>query len=268
MNPLTQIKHPTMIESQIKVFARNLVFRAGYSIHRSDHLTTLADKFGSDKGNSSYGHCYARIYDRFFSKFRNSDIVFVEIGLLRADVDKRRNKNAAEGKTFARAKDAPSLRMWRRYFRAAQLFGFDIDDFSEVRIDRCEIIRGDMSSPEDLSRLASTIGRSIDILIDDGSHASHHQQIAFGTLFDRITSGGMYIIEDLHWQDPTLERPDAPKTRDIFRRFLSQGNIVSPYISPSQQDYLQKNIRSMFLFDSMTTSVEDPTDALAVLIKK
>jgi len=255
------------IEHHFKIRLKRLLSQAGYAVRRSDELTALADKFGSDKGNMAYSHGYARIYHRLFYNLKDKPIVFVEIGLQRTDIDKRRSKNGAEGTSSALAHDAPSLRMWRRYFQAAKIFGFDVDDFSGVFIDRCQIVQGDMSSVKDLSRLVAAVGRSIDILIDDGSHASHHQQIALGTLFGHMSSGGMYIIEDLHWQDPSLERANTPKTRDIFRQFLSTGNIESPHFTASQQEYLQRHIRSLTLFDSLTTSVDDPTDALAVLIK-
>lgn len=158
--------------------------------------------------------------------------------------------------------------MWKTYFREAKIFGFDIDDFSDVKIDNCIIVQGDMSSPNDLSRLISAVDRPIDILIEDGSHASHHQQIAFGFLFPHIASGGLYVIEDLHWQDPTVEKKGAPKTRDILRRFQNDGVFASPFLSTEQQKYIQANIKNIWLFDSLTTEVDDPSDALAVVLKK
>jgi hypothetical protein len=256
------------IGKEIKRSLRNILSEAGYSIRRTDDLTAMADRFGSDKGNVAWAHGYARIYDKLFRDRRDKELAFVEIGLLRAEVDKRRERNGAEGATSAVAHDAPSLRMWRRYFRSAQIVGFDIDDFSGVRIPGCRIMRGDMSSPEDLARLVDFIGRSIDILVEDGSHASHHQQIALGALFPSISPGGMYIIEDLHWQDAFIEKAQACKTRDVLRRFLVTGTIQSPYMSDTQREYLERNVERVFLFDSLTMSVEDPTDALAVLVKK
>ena len=158
--------------------------------------------------------------------------------------------------------------MWRQYFPYANVFGFDIDDFSSVKIDHCKIIRGDMSSRDDLARLIRAIGRPIDIIIEDGSHASHHQQIALGYLFPHIRPGGLYIIEDLHWQDETIEPSDGLKTRDILRRCQIDGLIRSPFFMPGEQDYIQKNVNKVMLFDSFSTEVEDPTDALGVIVKK
>ena len=202
-------------------------------------------------------------------ELRHREITFVEIGLLRADVDGRRASNVSDGRRRISARDAPSLRMWKRYFERARIFGFDIDDFSGLHIDRCSIVRGDMSRAEDLSRLVDTVNRPIDILIEDGSHASHHQQIALGELFPHIAPGGIYIVEDLHWQDPLFEKADTPKTRDIFRRLcLDEILMESPYISASQRDYIQRHTHSVNLFDSLANGGTDPTDALAILTKK
>jgi hypothetical protein len=242
--------------------------RKGYWLRRIDDLTQLADRVGSDKGTRYSGHLYTRVYRKFFQELRDSEIAFLEIGLLRVDADRRRAVNAVEGTTAAVAVRAPSLEMWRAYFPRAQLFGFDIDDFSKVEIDDCTIIRGDMSSPSDLARLVAAAGRQFDVIIDDGSHASHHQQIALGYLFPHVRSGGLYIIEDLHWQDDHLEKAKAPKTRDMLRRLQAGCDFETPFLFGQEQAYIQTNLDGIWLFDSLTTVVDDAADALAILRKK
>jgi hypothetical protein len=93
---------------------------------------------------------------------------------------------------------------------------FDIADFSNVSLSNCRILQGDMSSREDLSRLL-TLG-PFDIVIDDGSHASPHQQIALACLFPHVAPSGFYFIEDLNSQPLALERADVPQTRTLLRR--------------------------------------------------
>src|SRR6516165_10829464 len=107
----------------------------------ADRLTQLANKYGSDKGNRAFGggHYYTRIYHKLFAHLRRRPITLLEIGLQHPS-DKR-------------AAASPSLRMWRNYFPYARLVGFDIDDFSSVSLSNCRILRGDMSSREDLSHL-------------------------------------------------------------------------------------------------------------------
>jgi hypothetical protein len=145
--------------------------------------------------------------------------------------------------------------MWRTYFPRAQICGFDIDD---------KTVQGDMSSRADLDRLVQTFGGPIDILIDDASHASRHQQIALEQLLPQLRPGGMCIIEDLHCQDQYFKHQNIPKTHDVLRRFQMEGTVKTPLLSQEQHTFLQNNIATARLFDSFTRVIEDHTDALGV----
>jgi hypothetical protein len=246
----------------------NVFKKLTFFTHRADDLTYLADRFGSDKGNLVAGHGYARIYQRFFHPLRDKAIVLLELGLLSAEADHRRGMSAAEGETNAVAMRAPSLQMWRSFFPRAKIFGFDIDDFTRVRISGCSIIRGDMSSPRDLERCVEAIGERIDIIIDDASHVSNHQQIALGYLFPHLRTGGIYAIEDLGWQPESLEKPGIPKSRDMLRRLQVNGVLETPAIPAEQRKAIEENLQKIWLFDSLTADFDDPTDSLALLIRK
>jgi hypothetical protein len=249
----------------ITKLAKRHLEREGFAVKPVDDLTRLADRFGSDKG--SIHHFYTRAYRQFFEHFREKEFALLELGLLRPDVDKRRAVNAIEGAGSKATGKAPSLQMWRVYFPQAQLFGFDIDDFSDVHIDRCVIVQGDMSSRDDLHRLVNTIGQQLQIVIDDASHASHHQQICLGMLFPYLSSGGLYVIEDLHWQDDLTEKPNARKTRDVLRLAQATQSFESPYMTRSEQEHIQQNVDKIWLFDSLAND-PDPSDALAIIKKR
>jgi hypothetical protein len=169
--------------------------------------------------------------------------------------------------TTAAIKRAPSLQMWRGYFPNAKLVGFDINDFSRVAMNGCIIYRGDMGERGDLVAMAKAAG-PFDIIIDDGSHASHHQQIALATLFPHLRSGGTYFIEDLHWVPPELELPDAPRTRTILQQSRFDGAIYTPVMSANERDYLRESIMSVELFDSHDRLNYDKRDALAAIRKR
>ncbi len=255
------------IQTRIRRKLSNVLLHRGYKLERINVLMQLADCYGSDKGTLRTAHRYTRVYEHFFRPIRNDALVIAEMGLLRSDVDGRKPSCAAEGETTAVAYSAPSLQMWRAYFPNADIFGFDIDDFSAVKIDNCNILRGDMSSKADLLRLAHAIGRPIDIIIDDASHASHHQQIALGTLFPFVRDGGFYIIEDLHWQNDLLEVHNAPKTRDLLRRLQIDNSFKSPFLSKDEQTYIESCTSGIWLFDSLSPEGEDTSDAIAFLKK-
>jgi hypothetical protein len=254
----------------MRKFVQGLVNRAGYHVRSLDDLTQLMNEAGSDKGFGLRGrHYYTRVYSRLLGPLRDSAINFVEIGLLRPDRDNRRERGAAEGTTQARAHSAPSLQAWRQYFSKAHIVGFDIDDFSGVNLPGTKILQGDMSNLSDLKRLIDACpGGTIDVVIDDGSHASHHQQIAFSVLFPRLNPGGIYFIEDCHWQDPGLEQPGVLKTKDVFQGFRRTGVLESTLIDQELARQLAREIESVKFSDSIEGSVEDTEDALCVIRKR
>ena len=60
----------------------------------------------------------------------------------------------------------------------------------------CPLRACDESKAEDLQRVLA-IGPP-DVIIDDGSHIGEHVCTTFETLFPRMATGGVYVIEDLH----------------------------------------------------------------------
>lgn len=230
---LAALRKRVRLRTRIRDFANQL---------RRDKLTKLCNKYGTDKGDTVAGcHGYAAIYHSFFKDLRDKEMSVCEIGLCRTSTTK-----------------VPSLTVWRNYFSRAKLFGFDIDDFSTVKIPNCTIVRGDSSSREDLRKLGD-LG-PFDIVIEDASHASHHQQITLAALFPFVKSGGLFCIEDLHYQPEDLEPKDAPKTRDVIR-----NGYQSPYIQDSEAAFLRANVKSVRFFDSNDKRNEDSHDALVII---
>jgi len=219
-------------------------------------LTRLASRYGSDKGLTTRGHGYTRVYHHFFHPIRNEVRSLLEIGLQRP----RRHWRVTK------VTDAPSLRMWRRYFPNAFLVGFDIREFAVRDIANCAIICGDQGNQADLARAVAASPEGYDIIIDDGSHASSHQQQSFATLFPCLEPGGYYAIEDLHWQPPDEERPEVERTVTLFKRFAASRSLSGRYFDDPQ---LSRDIDQVWLFDSLESN--DPlcsADALLIVRKK
>lgn len=96
-------------------------------------------------------------------------------------------------------------------------------------------MRADCGSREELKRVADN-GVQFDIIIDDGSHASYHQQLTLEMLFPTLKPGGLYAIEDLDWQPRTYEAklPNVAKTADFLLAneygttlFFTEDELVS-----------------------------------------
>lgn len=176
---------------------------------KAENLTDLADRYGSDKGSTK--HRYTELYHMLFHPYRHRKITFLEMGLLiggpEHGIDKDRETS-----------DCPSIRMWLEYFPKAEIHGLDVSDFSWFKHDRFTFHRCDMDVREEIAKVAEAMPTP-DIIIDDASHASHHQQNAFLELFPKLVSGGLYIIEDLRWQPEPYEKPGITKTAALFRSF-------------------------------------------------
>ncbi len=203
------------------------------------NLTDLADRFGSDKGSSK--HRYTELYQMLFLPYRNRAIRFLEMGLL---IGGPEHGKSADRKTD----DLPSVRMWLEYFPKAHVHGLDVSDFSWFEHERFDFHRCDMDTRENIRSAAEPMPE-FDIIIDDASHASHHQQNGFLELFSRVKSGGLYIIEDLRWQPDVMEKPGITKTADLFQTYIHDGYFTHSDPAVAREfDAHRADISGCFMF--------------------
>ena len=120
---------------------------------------------------------YFEIYDRYFSRYRGTDVCIVEFGVFQGG----------------------SLQMWKEYFGAnAKIFGIDINPHcKEFEDEQVKIFVGDQEDRIFLKSLTEKIPK-IDILIDDGGHTMKQQISTYEELFPYIDEKGVYLCEDLH----------------------------------------------------------------------
>ncbi len=230
--------------------------------HHPIELNRLANKYGSDKGNLRFNrHFYARVYERYLATLRDELFTFVEIGLLRLDT-----QLASADKVL---RDAPSLRMWAEYFSTAQIHGVDIRECSLDPTGRITLTVADQSDRSDLARVVSRCQHAVEVIVDDGSHVSHHQQISLGFLFPHLAPAGLYFIEDLRHQPAGKELPDALKTLDFLRDIQAGKRPASPHLTPEENERLLDQIDSIEFYDSMDYATAGlGADSLAVIRKR
>lgn len=122
-------------------------------------------------------HHYIPIYDRYFSRFRGTDVKFLEIGV----------------------HFGGSLEMWRKYLGAdAKIFGIDIDKNCAAFDGQAGQVRiGSQADPDFLASVIDEMG-GVDLILDDGSHRMEHVMASLNALFPRLSTGGVYMIEDMH----------------------------------------------------------------------
>jgi hypothetical protein len=143
-----------------------------------DPLSTLALLYETDKARD---HWYTPHYHSRFNHLRDYPVHLLEIGIGGYD------DPAAGGE---------SMRMWRDYFTHPDAVIVGIDIIEKKPIDGCIIEQADQSNPEDLHRLGDTYG-PFDIVVDDGSHRPNDIMQSWVILWDYLTVGGWYCIEDL-----------------------------------------------------------------------
>ena len=256
------------IRTRPNSLARQLAFHLATKLNpRANLLTSLANRYGTDKGTGRRGHHYTRIYSELFEPLRDRPVRMLEIGLMGMRQDgwddpKLRDSGKAHGL------DAPSLKLWAHYFPSGEIFGLDFNDFTAVEIPRAHIFQADASSPAELAAVLDKVGGQLDIIIDDASHASDHQQITLGALFPALKPGGIYIIEDLFVQPADREPPDATKTADVLRRAEVTGEFQGSHLTAEASAYLEKHVDRVALFDSLARKRPiRHRDALGVLWK-
>ncbi len=179
-----------------------------FGTYESD-LTALADAYGSDKGSAK--HRYTELYHMLLQPFRAQPCTFLEMGLQIGGPE----HGASEDR---RTTDLPSVRMWLDYFPQARILGLDVSDFSWFEHERFQFFRCDM---DDRAQIRETAARLpvCDVIIDDASHASPHQQHGFLELFPKLRPGGLYILEDLRWQPKAYEPERTTRSAALFRGF-------------------------------------------------
>jgi hypothetical protein len=197
-------------------------------------IEEIASHYQTDKQSSD--HNYTEYYEQYFESIRYKELVVAEIGIL---------------KHPARPYEGASLLLWRDYFENSIIHGIDIMDHRSIEQQRIKIHIADQGDRVQLDRVFNVIGNS-DIIIEDGSHFMHHQQISFGHLFKNLKSGGIYVIEDLHTSHPRHPFPPLAfqlsesdtRTLDMLIEFNETGKMNSMFMTEEEQRYLEENIAS------------------------
>lgn len=152
----------------------------------------LFEIFSSDTNVHKWHH-YFDIYTRYFERYRDRPITMLEIGVYRGG----------------------SLRMWKKYFHPdSTIVGIDVDkscQAHEIAEQNVFVRIGSQADPAFLARVDAEFG-PFDIILDDGSHKTHHQIVSFGALFrDALKDGGCYMVEDVH-TNYWIKHVDSPET--------------------------------------------------------
>jgi tetratricopeptide (TPR) repeat protein len=200
-------------------------------------LTSLADQFNTDKNrHTGNRHFYARVYDQLLSARRFSLRQLMEIGLCRGLAERNQT-------------ETPSVKLWQTYFPFAHVIGVDLTDFSGLNTERFTSFVCDQSKRDELRAVAARLEPgSLDVIIDDGSHASFDQQLTLREFFPLLADGGWYFIEDLDWQPPGEDAGKITLSKELLREIQQHGTAQST--DPLGVSELSGQIADILFFDS------------------
>jgi len=115
-------------------------------------------------------------------------------------------------------RDGASLLTWNDYFINSTIVGIDIDkgcnkleNYNNIRV-----IIGDGTKKEIFNN--DELNKKFDYILDDGSHYVKDIIKTFDMLFDKLTSEGIYIIEDLD----SVERISEKGEYDYMKKYLQE----------------------------------------------
>lgn len=180
---------------------------------------------------------YFNVYEQWLEKFRNREVVMVEIGV-------------AEG---------GSLQMWKNYFGPqATIVGIDINPKCKELEE--EQIHVEIGSQEDVQFWTDIKNKypKIDILLDDGGHTMTQQIVTFEEMFSHIQNGGIYICEDLHtsyWENYGGGLKKSDTYIEYSKNFIDDINAY--HISGKESNYNTQNMAGVHYYDSMIVIEKD-----------
>lgn len=138
----------------------------------------------TDKGNV---HDYINSYYGIeFNDIKHNNIKLVEIGIACGN----------------------SMRLWRRWFTNAEIFGLDIMPCGESEYIKIPGVTSIYQDAYNESTINMFENESIDYLIDDGPHNVQSQKDAIIKWYPKIKKGGKIIVEDithLEWAEEIVE---------------------------------------------------------------
>lgn len=157
-------------------------------------LLDLTRYFIEEGADKFHRHRYDVAYDLVLSRLRHTATSVLEVGVYKGQ----------------------SLRAWARYFDRATVTGVDISPRPKDLPAHIVTYQGDQGDRAFLEHVASARG-PFDVIIEDGSHAMHHQKQCAEWLWPHVRVGGVYVCEDLHTSE-LIER-DGPQGDEYRRRF-------------------------------------------------
>ena len=197
--------------------------------------------YGQDDRVAHKWHHYLAIYERHLTRFRDSPVRLLELGVSQGG----------------------SLQVWRTYFGERSIVhGVDVDERCGAIDDPGITVHiGDSSDAELLRGVVEEMG-GIDVVVDDASHLSVHQIAAFEALWPLLADGGIYVCEDTHssyWPAMDGGYLKTGSFIEFTKRLIDR--LHASYIESERIDVVDETFarqcRGIHVYDSMVVFEKD-----------
>lgn len=199
----------------------------------------LCKNFNTDKGsyfidqfskNNSIkkiaGHNYSAFYENIFFSIKDNIKSILEIGSFKGN----------------------AIAVFYFYFKNSKIISTDLyPDLFLYESNRIRNFLLDSSSEISISSFKEKL-INFDLIIDDASHYLKDQIISLFLLFNRLNSGGYFIIEELDFPDTRHDmniNNEAPSLREILISIKNNKDFNSKFISSEDKKYLLNNYDSI-----------------------
>ena len=177
---------------------------------------------GSDK--ASY-HGYEEVYAHLLSCMAPKS--FLEIGLFLGDTS------------------STDLFAWEQVFPEADIYGADIKEHLLFEIGRIKTFFIDQDKPETMTALKESIGKKVDIILDDASHVFELTVKTFENMFDLVADDGIYLIEDILFENYNMDSWEQ-RASQLVDYFEKTGLRYSVYATSKVHSCVDSVVLAVF----------------------
>lgn len=143
-----------------------------------EELNAIADRYYEPNDGVRKSLAYFAEYERILAPVREQPIGIIELGVW----------------------NGASMLTWRDYLPNATIVGLDIakEPPSAIRgVPRLHFVSGRQEDPAALGQALALSGGRPWLVVDDCSHVARLAKRSFHYLFDHLSPGGSYVVEDI-----------------------------------------------------------------------
>ena len=195
-----------------------------FNSDKGEKFKNQYDKPSKDKKEEVVSHGYAKIYEKYFYKYKEKRLNIIELGSFYG--------NASAAFFF--------------FFKNSQIYSADINpDMYIYRSKRLKNFFTDTSSRSSIENDIIKKNVKFDLIIEDASHMLKDQIISLFILFKILKPGGYFIIEEIDFPEKREDmrvNQEFPDLKTILKKINNKENFESKYIKQDEKSYFLNNV--------------------------